>query len=250
VARILFLVHRLPYPLNKGDKVRSYYLLCRLAAQYEVYMGIFVDDPGDEVHVLTVRQWCREIHVSWLHPARARAASLAGLGREQPLTLTYCRDAGLDQWVQNLRERRVIDYFAPNPARTSPFATGELTLVFTGAMDYWANIDAVTWFVQRMLPKLRLRWSSLRLHTFGRSPPLVVTALAGDAVEVTRTVPDRRPYLQHAAALVAPLLGDRTCADVIGRAARQQVRVRFGWPAQLAALNRWLNITGYALRAA
>ena len=33
----------------------------------------------------------------------------------------------------------------PTP-RASPFAAGEPAVVFTGAMDYWPNIDAVTWF--------------------------------------------------------------------------------------------------------
>ena len=46
----------------------------------------------------------------------------------------------------------------------------------------------------------------LRFHIVGRSPPPAVRALAGDAgVVVTGTVPDVRPYLQHAAVVVAPL---------------------------------------------
>jgi glycosyltransferase involved in cell wall biosynthesis len=72
-------------------------------------------------------------------------------------------------------------------------------------MDYWPNIDAVTWFVREMLPALRQRWPTLRFHIVGRSPAPAVAALAGDAVVVSGTVPDVRPYLQHAAAIVAPL---------------------------------------------
>jgi glycosyltransferase involved in cell wall biosynthesis len=45
----------------------------------------------------------------------------------------------------------------------------------------------------------------LRLHIVGRSPSAAVKALAGPAVNVTGTVPDVRPYLQHAAVVVAPL---------------------------------------------
>jgi len=305
MARVLFLVHRLPYPPNKGDKVRSYHLLRHLAQQHDVYLGTFVDDPEDEAHVPTVRQWCAELHVARLHPVRARVASLTGLWRDEPLTLAYYRDAGLDAWVRRLRDNHAIDavvvfsssmaqyaqrfgvpvlvdfvdvdsakwteyagahrwpmswlyrregrhllayervvaarseqaffvtekeadlfrglapesalrvqalgngvdadYFAPDPARVSPFDPGETALVFTGAMDYWPNIDAVTWFVQGMLPELRARWPALRLHIVGRSPPQAVKALASEVVQVTGTVPDVRPYLQHAAVVVAPL---------------------------------------------
>ncbi|MDS4059854.1 MAG: sugar transferase, partial [Candidatus Contendobacter sp.] len=41
---LLFLVHRLPYPPNKGDKVRSFHLLRHLAGHYRVWLGTFVDD--------------------------------------------------------------------------------------------------------------------------------------------------------------------------------------------------------------
>ncbi len=42
---ILFLSHRLPYPPNKGDKIRSYALLKHLASLGTVHLGCFVDDP-------------------------------------------------------------------------------------------------------------------------------------------------------------------------------------------------------------
>ena len=48
MANILYLVHRLPYPPDKGDKVRSYHLLKHLAERHRVFVGTFVDDPDDE----------------------------------------------------------------------------------------------------------------------------------------------------------------------------------------------------------
>ena len=42
---LLFLAHRLPYPPNKGDKIRSFHFLRHLAGRYRVYLGTFVDDP-------------------------------------------------------------------------------------------------------------------------------------------------------------------------------------------------------------
>jgi polysaccharide biosynthesis protein PslH len=301
MARILYLVHRLPYPPNKGDKVRSYHLLRHLAERHEVLLGTFVDDPEDEVHVDTVRQWCADVKAVRLHPRRAKLASLTGLLRSEPLTLAYYRNAELTAWARaqqadaavvfsssmapyadgftgpvlvdfvdvdsakwtdyagNHRwplswlyrregrellayERAVaakatqsffvtdkevalfnglapecadrvqavgngVDtaYFAPLPDRPNPYDAGELPVVFTGAMDYWPNVDAVSWFVAEMLPALRARWPRLRLSIVGRSPTAAVKALAGDAVVVTGTVPDVRPWLQHAAVVVAPL---------------------------------------------
>jgi sugar transferase (PEP-CTERM/EpsH1 system associated) len=301
MARILYLVHRLPYPPNKGDKVRSYHLLRHLAQRHEVLLGTFVDDPDDEAHVATVRTWCADLMAVRLNPWRARLASLSGLWRDQPLTLAYYRNAELMAWVLAQRVDAVVvfsssmaqyaealtvpmlvdfvdvdsakwtdyakarrwpmswlyrregarllayergvaaraqrsffvtdketamfaglapecaarvqavgngvdtAYFAPDPARASPFEPGEIPLVFTGAMDYWPNADAVAWFAAEMLPSLRQRWPQARLSIVGRSPSPAVQALAGDAVRVTGTVADVRPWLQHAAVVVAPL---------------------------------------------
>lgn len=305
MADLLYLVHRLPYPPNKGDKVRSYHLLKHLLASHRVFLGTFVDDPADEEHIDTLRSMCAELHVTRLHPARARIASLAGLVAGEALTLNYYRDDALRRWVRDVAHRQRLDaaivfsssmaqyaeglgvpmlvdfvdvdsakwteyathhrwplswlyrregrqllsyeravaaraarsffvteretamfrrlapesarrcealcngvnadYFAPDPARPSPFPVDELPVVFTGAMDYWPNIDAVTWFTNEMLPRLRSRWPALRFHIAGRNPTPAVQALAGEAVTVTGTVPDMRPYLEHAAVVVAPL---------------------------------------------
>ena len=305
MARVLYLVHRIPYPPNKGDKVRSYHLLRHLAERHEVLLGTFVDDPDDLQHVPTLNRWCTEVKAVPLQPLRARVTSLAGLLRGEPLTLAYYRHAAMQAWVQGLRDRGDIDavvvfsssmvpysagfevpvlvdfvdvdsakwaeyarnrpwplswlyaregrtllayeqavaraatraflvtqqevdlferlapgvaghvqavgngvdaeFFAPDPTLPSPFGADELPLVFTGAMDYWPNVDAVSWFVAEMLPALRQRWPALCFHIVGRSPTPAVKALAGPHVNVTGTVPDVRPYLQHAAAIVAPL---------------------------------------------
>ena len=304
MANLLFLTHRLPYPPNKGDKVRSYHLLRHLAAQHRIYLGTFIDDPDDEQHLGAVQALCAEVHASRLNPLGARLGSLVGLLRQEPLTLSYYRDAALAGWADELvhsrsvdcvlvfsssmaqyatafqgrllvdfvdvdsakwtdyaaarrwplswlyrREGRTLlayerevagraarsffatekeaamfralapessgrvdalcngvdaDYFRPQPGLASPFEPGEIPLVFTGAMDYWPNVDAVCWFAREMLPALRRAWPAVRLHIVGRSPAPAVRELAGDSIRVSGTVPDVRPYRQHAAVVVAP----------------------------------------------
>jgi sugar transferase (PEP-CTERM/EpsH1 system associated) len=98
-------------------------------------------------------------------------------------------------------------------ARFSPAFAGERilpadgpNLVFTGTMDYWPNVDAVGWFAREVLPALRRSWPGLRFWIVGASPAAEVTALAElPGVQVTGRVPDTRPYLAQADAVVAPL---------------------------------------------
>lgn len=306
MANILYLVHRLPYPPNKGDKVRSYHLLQHLLKQHRVFLGTFIDDPDDEQHIETLRSLCADLHVVKLDPRYAKIRSLNGLLAGEPLTLRYYRDSSMLDWVEKTYKRQHIDsvvvfssamaqyveaiprlqtiidfvdvdsakwtqyapqhrwpmswlyrregrlllkyerrmaalaarsffvtdnevalfcsfapectvrvatmcngvnsdYFAPDADRRSPYPAGELPIVFTGAMDYWPNVDAAAWFTADVLPGLLQRWPTARFYIVGRSPTPAVEALAGDKVVVTGTVPDVRPYLQYAAVVVAPL---------------------------------------------
>ena len=65
---LLFLAHRLPYPPNKGDKVRSYHMLRHLAQSNRVVLGSFIDEPVDWRHVEKLQQWCGEVHVEPIVP--------------------------------------------------------------------------------------------------------------------------------------------------------------------------------------
>jgi len=97
------------------------------------------------------------------------------------------------------------EFFSPDNVMVSPYSADDIPLVFTGAMDYWPNVDAVTWFSTEIFPALLQRWPRLRFYIVGRSPTSAVQDLACDHIVVTGTVPDVRPYLQHATIVVAPL---------------------------------------------
>ena len=79
-------------------------------------------------------------------------------------------------------------------------------LVFTGQMDYEPNIDAVTWFADEWLPRIRARHRAARFAIVGRAPTATVRALGSrDGVIVTGAVDDARPWLAAADVAVAPL---------------------------------------------
>jgi len=314
MSNILFLVHRLPFPPNKGDKVRSYHLLKHLTKKHRVFLGAFIDDQDDERFVEDVRRVCPDLYVARLRPAVAKLKSLTALLLRQPLSIRYYYNERFQKWVtQTLKENHIdsivifssvmmqyvplgerthrlpvlidfvdvdskkwmqyathhqwplswlykregekllefdraasvraqksffvtetetalfrklapesldrtmtmsngvdVDYFSPVLLHTSPFLradlnAGDISIVFTGAMDYWPNIDAVIWFSREILPILVKRKPNIRFYIVGRCPPTSVCALASHTVVVTGTVPDVRPYLQHATLVVAPL---------------------------------------------
>jgi sugar transferase (PEP-CTERM/EpsH1 system associated) len=98
------------------------------------------------------------------------------------------------------------DYFSPEHSFPNPYPTDELAIAFTGAMDYWPNVDAVQWFAQEIFPTVRAQHPHAHFYIVGARPSPQVQALASlPGVHVTGTVADVRPYLAHAGIAVAPL---------------------------------------------
>lgn len=304
---LLYLAHRIPYPPNKGDKIRSYHMLKHLAQRYRVHLGAFVDDANDWQYVETVKKLCTSTHFARLNPRTARVRSLGALASNRALSVDYYRNAGMKNWVESVvRERgvrrvlafssamaqyamavpnarQVIDfvdidsdkwrqyaekkpwpiswlfareartlldyerhvaqrfgaslfvseaeadlfkllapqvrekvgyfnngvdteYFAPGPNLENPYPKDTTVIVFTGAMDYWPNVDAVQWFAQDIFPIIQRAHPNAQFYIVGARPQQQVQALASrPGVHVTGTVADVRPYIAHAAVSVAPL---------------------------------------------
>ena len=307
MENLLLLVHRIPYPPNKGDKIRSYHLLKHLARNYRVHLATFVDDADDWQHVPHVKTLCAETYFARLDPRLARVRSLGALLANRSLSLDYYRDRGMQAWVDDLMQRHKIDrilvfssamaqyaqaypaarrvvdfvdvdsdkwrqyaeqkswpmnllyrhearqllryerqvalefdaalfvsqaesdlfkqlapesaarigffnngvdtaYFSPDRAYDNPYPPGQRTVVFTGAMDYWPNVDAVKWFAAEVLPGLRAQCPDVVFTIVGARPAAEVLALAQlPGIVVTGTVLDVRPYFAHAQVAVAPL---------------------------------------------
>lgn len=306
MEHLLFLAQRIPYPPDKGDKIRSWNFLQHLARRYRVHLGCFHDEPEDAQHIPFLETVCASVCCRPLRPLLARLRSLKGIGRGDALTLGYFADAELRRWVDATlqacrpsqvfvfcsamapyvrdyrmgqrildmvdvdsdkwrqyaatkpwplsaiyaREHRTLlaferriaaefeatllvseaelrlfkslapeaaarvlaigngidaEFFSPERDYADPFGP-EPAIVFTGAMDYWPNVQAATWFAREVMPLLRAHRPRLAYWIVGANPAPAVRRLGrAEGIVVTGRVEDVRPYLRHAAAVVAPL---------------------------------------------
>jgi glycosyltransferase involved in cell wall biosynthesis len=79
-------------------------------------------------------------------------------------------------------------------------------IVFTGAMDYYANIDGMVWFTKEVLPLIKREIPNVQFFIVGSNPTKEVIELSGkNGVTVTGFVSDTRQYLRRATIAVVPL---------------------------------------------
>ena len=106
-----------------------------------------------------------------------------------------------------------VDYFQPRS--TDPPPDGR-TVVYFGLLSTVPNIDAIVHFVQEIWPRIAKARPGARFKIIGGRPPPSLQVLAGPRVELTGFVPDLRPHLASAAAIVVPLrLGGGTRLKIV-----------------------------------
>nr|WP_086939956.1 TIGR03087 family PEP-CTERM/XrtA system glycosyltransferase [Thaumasiovibrio occultus] len=114
--------------------------------------------------------------------------------------------SGIGNSVRLLENGIDTDYFDPSHASIESVETPPLYLVFTGAMDYWANVNAVTRFADVVWPKVREACPTAQWLIVGSSPNDEVLALNSvPGITVTGRVKDVRPYVLNARAAIAPM---------------------------------------------
>jgi len=96
---LLFLSQRIPYPPNKGDKLRAFAILRHLSQTWRVHLGCFVDDPYDWRYVDDLRPFCADIRCVGLDKRWATLRSARGLVGGRSLSEYYFRSAELKKWV-------------------------------------------------------------------------------------------------------------------------------------------------------
>lgn len=299
--RLLYLCHRVPYPPDKGDKIRAFNEIRSLSRRHRIHLLTLADSEVPDLSPL--EQMCERVEVFPVQRSVGYLRAALGILTPRPLTLAffdsgdlrqraeelarnerfdlvvvYCSamapyaepfieagtpavldmvDVDSAKWAQYARyatlpmrpvyalearrlreyeaslagrfERIVLatgnetrllkelapeakaatvpngvdlDFFRPLDLPRSPHPT----LVFTGQMDYFANVDGMVHFSREVFPRLRLRFPDLELLIVGRSPAPAVRALDElPGVHVTGAVGDVRPFLARAWAFVAPL---------------------------------------------
>lgn len=106
-GEILFIAHRVPYPPDRGDKIRSWHELCRLARHAPVHLAALADDPRDLEHD-AVLSGVTASHCVVPRARRSVAGAAAGLFNREPLSVALFRDARLRGYVRRVMDTRPL----------------------------------------------------------------------------------------------------------------------------------------------
>ena len=316
--KILYIAHRIPYPPNKGDKIRSFNEIKHLSSSHKVDLVCLADNINDLKFKSDLEKYCRRVFAQHSKISQAKLRGSINLIRgkaisvgyfymkkiqqvidqwlsdtvydaiicfsspmaeylfrspflshcfskfAQPATrnpqliMDFC-DVDSDKWLQysqrskfplnliyQIENKRLLkyekkinksfdnsvfvsqqeadlfyrlfpeaknisvigngvdfDYFSPESRILNP---DPQTLIFTGAMDYYANVDGVKWFCKNIFPIVKDRYPKIQFYIVGNNPNPEIQKLGSNkCINVTGFVEDIRPYYNNADICVIPL---------------------------------------------
>ena len=148
--RLLFLAHRIPYPPDKGDKIRAWHMLDHLAGRWDVELGCLVDDPEDLRHLPALRARCAAVEHALIAGRGGIARVLAGLRPGRPLSLAWFHDVRLAAWARGGLAAGRYDAVLAFSTAMAPYAMGPapagtrrvLDMVDVDSLKFRAYADA------------------------------------------------------------------------------------------------------------
>lgn len=142
MSDILFLAHRVPYPPDRGDKIRSHHVLRYLAARARVHLCAFADDPADyspHPELLKLTASCTivprrkgRVRATLEALASGRPASLtafddsvmhAAIAAAPRTQATYCFSGQMAQYLPGDGRPAVMDFVDVDSAKFAQLAT-------------------------------------------------------------------------------------------------------------------------------
>ena len=299
---ILFLTQRVPYPPNKGDKLRAFHEIKFLSRKHQITLSCLADNRRDVQYKDELKNYCQSVDIVYLPSYQSNLRSLCYLFSKTALSLPYFYSKELQSTVElKLRENRpdlifvfsssmaqyvehvqhiprVMDFVDVDSEKWAQYAlyakfpykyvyqaeskrlriyerflaktfqhgflvskkeTNDFwnivsekavltaisngvddkmfqpslepydpnTLVFTGAMDYFANVETMIYFSREILPYIQKAIPAVKVYVVGSNPSTELKKLAKkySNIIVTGYVDQVQPYVVKSAAFVAPM---------------------------------------------
>lgn len=119
--QLLFLTSRLPFPPDRGDRLRTFNLLANLGKHHEITLLTFVSNEEEEGMVTELEGFCKEIYAVRRPKLRSIATVTGNMWRSTSLQLLYYRSRKMQHLVDRLLSRNAYDAAYIHLFRMAPY---------------------------------------------------------------------------------------------------------------------------------
>lgn len=152
--RILYLSQRVPYPPNKGDKLRSFNQIKYLSRFHDISLISLADNHSDLQHESALKPYCVSVDIVPLSPNTSRLNVLVALFTKRPLTQAYFFSAALKKLVDEKLKHETFDIIFIYCSSMAQYAEDVTNL--PKVIDF-VDVDSEKWSQYALYAKFPLR---------------------------------------------------------------------------------------------
>lgn len=185
---VLYLTHRVPYPPDKGDRIRTYHLLRFLTQRANVYLACLADEPTSDDTIGALRRLCARLAVvrvgGWSRRLRIAGSLLAGRTASEGAFASPELSGVLGNWTKSIRfdvaltsSSSLVPYLRQPGLEKVPATVDLIDVDSQKWLDYATDGSGPTAWLHR-LEGVRLRRLERTLPSWTRGVALVSEAEA------------------------------------------------------------------------
>lgn len=119
--KILFLTSRLPYPPNRGDRLRVFHFARMLAGKHDLTLASFISSRSQLSDVPRLKEIFKSVHTVQLHPLRSVINTGVSIFRPDALQVSYYRSRAMRQLLAAIGKQANFDLVYTHLVRMAPY---------------------------------------------------------------------------------------------------------------------------------
>jgi sugar transferase (PEP-CTERM/EpsH1 system associated) len=155
--KILFLTHRVPYPPDRGDRIRSFNFIKYLSERHEIHLiSICFDEVPDEIVIREMKKYCKTVEIFPVKYKRNLLKSAFYLFTKIPLTIPMFYSKGLFQTLKKRCETEAFDLIYMFSSSIAPYTLNIQNI--PKIMDFidvdsekWLDYAKKSWFIKKWI---------------------------------------------------------------------------------------------------
>jgi polysaccharide biosynthesis protein PslH len=161
--RILFITSRLPYPPNRGDRLRAFNFIKSLHREYEIYLISFISNAIELKHLPALEQYCKDIKLIKKRPIKSALSVILNFWKPEPLQSLYYRSSKMSSIINHTLVENPIDVVYVHLFRMAQFVIDQ---------EHHYRIldltDVISEEIKRSLPYRNFVWKLLYSIEYSR----------------------------------------------------------------------------------
>ncbi len=139
---ILYLAHRIPFPPNKGDKIRSFHQIKHLSKNHKLYLACLVDDQDDFQYIDELKKMCCVVETAYRSSWNQLFPTGLAFVRGQALSTGAFYSQALQQKIKAILDSVSIDRIM---TFSSPMAEYVRTVDHIPKLMDFVDLDSEKW---------------------------------------------------------------------------------------------------------